>query len=229
MKNEQKYKRKDIKQENKKKKRKKRKSIFKRILTFILIILILIIGLFVYKTYENGFIMGTECNVNIKKNKLCPKFADIPCVIDATKGGAIDEVYSIYEYLTASHIGIIKTGSYYNIKETIDFMIERYPILKDNESLMSYYKSIRKNDLLQYMRDDKDLLNFLQIRLIDLIDDIYPLQRNINGDYQKKLITECKYFDGFDPYTGEIISEIRSNDGSDNESIVESEGENTSA
>lgn len=174
--------------------------------------------------YENGFIMGTECNVNMKKSKLCPKFVDIPCVIDATNGGAIDEVYSLFEYLISGHVGIIKTGSFYNIKETIDFMIDKYPILKDNQNLMSYYKSIRKNDLLQHMRDDKDLLLFLQVRLIDLIDDIYPLQRMINGDYQNKLIKECHYFDGFDPDTGEI----RSNKESENESTLESDSNENS-
>jgi len=103
-------------------------------------------------------------------------------------------------------------------------MINKYPILNQNPDLMAYYKSIRKNDLLQAMRDDTDLLNFLQIRLIDLINDIYPLQENINGEYKKKLISECKYFNGFNPYTGEITEDIsRSNNNSDNESSVESE------
>lgn len=169
--------------------------------------------------YDNGFIMGTACNVNIKKNKLCPKFIDIPCVIDATTGGAIDEVASFFDYLSAGHIGIIKTGSYYSIKETIDKMIEDYPILKDNSKLMSYYKSIRRNDLLNSIREDKGLLLLLQVRLIDLVNSIYPLQENINGNYRNQLIKECSYFDGFDPDTGEI----RSNNENSNESILESD------
>lgn len=167
--------------------------------------------------YENGFVMGSYCNVNIKKNKLCPKFIDIPCTIDVTDGGSIDEIASFFDYISMGNIGIIKTGSYYSIKDTIDVMCERYPILKDNKDLMSYYKSMRRKELLNSVREDKDLLNFLQIRFIDIIDDIYSMQRSINQDYQNNLIKNCKYFEGFDPETGEI----RSSEDANNEFIVE--------
>lgn len=171
--------------------------------------------------YDNGFVMGSSCNVFMKKSKICPKFMDIPCVIDVAQGGIIDEIESLFEYLTLGHVDIVKTGAYHSIKHTIDLMVERYPILKDNSDLMSYYKSIRRKDLVNSMRNDKDLTNFLQIRLIDLIDDIYPLQRKINNDYQISLINNCKYFDGYDPN----LEESRSKEENSNESIVKGEEE----
>ena len=144
--------------------------------------------------YEGKFIVGSECNVQIKKSKISPKFIDIPCFIDVRNGGKIDEVISFMNYLSSGDVGIIKTGSYYNIKDTIDYMIERYPLLKDNKDLMGYYKSIRRGDLVNYIRNDNNLKNFLQIRLIDFINDIYPLQKEINNDFRESLINSCSYF-----------------------------------
>lgn len=143
--------------------------------------------------YEDGFIVGTRCDVDVKKSKLSPKFVEIPCIVSAN-GGTVDEVGSFLEYIAKAHVGIIKTGSYYSIKETIDLMIERYPVLKDNAKLMNYYKSIRRADLYKMVREDEDMQKFLQIRLIDFIDEKYPLQRDINNAYQQELIKTCSYF-----------------------------------
>lgn len=144
--------------------------------------------------YEGSFIVGSECSVMMKKSKISPKFVNIPCYIDVRNGGKIDEALSFMNYLSSGDIGIIKTGSYYNIKDTIDLMIERYPVLKDNKDLMNYYKSIRKGDLIKYIKSDKDLKNFLQVRLIDFINDIYPLQKEINNNFRESLISDCSYF-----------------------------------
>lgn len=157
--------------------------------------------------YEDGFVVGTECTVNIKKSKISPKFIDIPCYIDTTRGGIIDEAISFVKYLAYGNIDIVKTGAYYSIKHTIDLMIEKYPILKDNPELMSYYKSIRKNDIYEAVRNDINLRNFLQVRLIDKINERFPLQEEINEEYKKKLMSECSYFNGVDTETGEIIED----------------------
>lgn len=172
--------------------------------------------------YEDGFVTGSECTVNVKKSKISPKFIDIPCVVNAN-GGVIDEVDSFFRYLAYGNVGIIKTGAYYSICDTIDLMIEKYPILKDNPDLMKYYKSIRKNDLYQMLKNDKDLQNFLQIRLIDFIDDKFPMQRDINGSYQKELMKECSYFNKLDIETGEILEDVNneSEDSQNGESIQE--------
>ncbi len=74
-------------------------------------------------------------------------------------------------------------------------MTEKYPILETKSEIQEFAnKNIRKNDFYKLCHDNKDLLNFLQIRLIDFVDELYPLQRDINDEYQKKLMSECKYF-----------------------------------
>lgn len=143
--------------------------------------------------YENGFLIGTESLVKLEKSKLSPKLVDIPCYMDVTNGGKIDEVTSFVKYLINK--GIVVTGSWYNIKDTVRIMTERYPILETKAELQEFRdKNIRKDDFYKLCHENKDLLNFLQIRLIDYIDDIYKMQRDVNGEYQKKLISECKYF-----------------------------------
>lgn len=144
--------------------------------------------------YDGSFIVGSECDVTIKKSKISPKFIHIPCYIDVRKGGKIDEAVSFMNYLATKDVDIISTGSYYSIKKTIDLMVEQYPVLKDDKNLMKYYKSIRKGELADSIRNDNDLKNFLQIRLIDFINEIYPLQREINNGYREELIKECSYF-----------------------------------
>lgn len=145
--------------------------------------------------YEKGFLVGTESKVKLEKSKLSPKFVDIPCYIDVTKGGRIDEIDSFVRYLTNPNVNIVQIGSWYNIKETVKIMTEKYPILETKSEIQEFAnKNIRKNDFYKLCHDNKDLLNFLQIRLIDFVDELYPLQRDINDEYQKKLMSECKYF-----------------------------------
>lgn len=146
--------------------------------------------------YEKGFLVGTESKVKLEKSKLSPKFVDIPCYIDVTKGGRIDEIDSFVRYLTNPNVNIVQIGSWYNIKETVKKMTERYPVLETKAELQEFTnKNIRKNDFYRLCHENKDLLNFLQVTLIDFIDDIYPMQRDVNDEYQKKLMSECKYFD----------------------------------
>lgn len=164
--------------------------------------------------FENGFLVGTQSLVRLEKSKLSPKLVDIPCYIDATIGGKIDEVDSFVRYLSASHVAIVKIGSWYNIKDTIDSMIQQYPVL-DKKEVTDLKANFRKNDFYQLIHDNDDLCKLLQIRLIDFIDGIYPMQRKVNDEYQKSLITSCGFFDGYDPYsvkeeqevTEEIVSE----------------------
>ena len=149
--------------------------------------------------YENNFISGTTCKVEMKKSKICPKFKDIPCRIDAHNGGQIDEVWSFFEYVSDPNVGIIKTGSWYSMSDTMDKVIETYPNILENQIIKNkieiYKKNMRKADMLNLLRTDSDLYLLLQIRLIDIIDEIYPLQREVNGDYQKELIKKCRFFD----------------------------------
>lgn len=144
--------------------------------------------------YENGFIVGTECDVMMKKSKISPKFIEIPCFINARDGGSVDEAASFMKYLQKGNVGLIKTGSWYNMNETMDKLIEKYPDIIDKEAVEKYKGNIRRLDLEKRIREDKQLQLLLQIALIDFIDDIYPLQRGINGEYQNKLINECELF-----------------------------------
>lgn len=156
-------------------------------------------------TYEKGFIVGTQSNIIMKKSKLSPKFTDIPCYIDITKGGIIDEAKSFGLYLV--NIGMIKTGSWYSISDTIDYLINTYPDL-DIPEVQAFKKNIRKDDLYRVMGEDQDLLKLLQIAFIDKIDTIYPAQREVNNDYQMKLIEECKYFHMKEKTAAERLGEM---------------------
>lgn len=141
---------------------------------------------------EDGFLVENKGSMKLEKSKLSPKILDIPCNIDITKGGIIDEVGSFVEYISHTNIGIIKTGSWYSIKDTIDYAVENYGI--DRSCLVKYDRNIRRNDLYDAIRDDKDLLNLLQVRLIDFINSKYTAQREVNGDYREELIKDCSYF-----------------------------------
>lgn len=143
--------------------------------------------------FEDGFLMGTESQIKLEKSKLSPKLMEIPCYIDATKGGRIDEVDSFVKYLIKGNVNIIKTGSWYSINDTINKMIEKYPQLGDAAGVDELRKNYRKNDMYAKIHEDTDLLKLLQVCLIDFIDGIYPMQRVVNDSYQKQLISECKY------------------------------------
>lgn len=144
--------------------------------------------------YEDGFIVGTESEVSMKKSKISPKFIDIPCFINARDGGEIDEAASFMKYLQKGNVGLIKTGSWYNMNETMDNLIERYKGRIDEEKVQSYKGNIRRLDLEKKIRDDKELQYLLQIALIDFIDDKFPPQREINNDYQLELINKSSIF-----------------------------------
>lgn len=162
--------------------------------------------------YENDFLVGTESQIKLEKSKLSPKFINIPCYIDAKSGGRIDEVESFIKYLTKSGVDIISTGSWYNINNCVDYMIEKYPMLKDNSEVLDLKGNIRKNDLINKIKGNKDLLNFLQIRLIDFINEIYPMQADVNLEYKNKIMSECKYFNANEVNLNESTKEVENID-----------------
>lgn len=144
--------------------------------------------------YEDGFIIGTECDVAMKKSKISPKFIEIPCFINARNGGEIDEAASFMKYLQKSNVGLIKTGSWYNMNETMDNLIEKYKGRIDEERVQAYKGNIRRLDLERKIREDEELQYLLQIALIDFIDDKFPPQREINNDYQLELMNKSSIF-----------------------------------
>lgn len=144
--------------------------------------------------YENGFMVGTESMIKLEKSKLSPKFVDIPCYIDARAGGRIDEVDSFVRYLVRGGIDIIKASSWYSVKDTIESMVEQYPVLKDKKDLLDLRKNVRKNDMYEEIHSNTDFYYLLQVRLIDFINNIYPQQRRVNGDFQNEIISKCRWF-----------------------------------
>jgi len=142
--------------------------------------------------YDRGFMIGTTSMVKLDKSKLSPKFVDIPCYIDATRGGRIDPVESFIRYISTENVGIVKAGAWYTIGDTIETLCEQYPAI--SEDIRPLVKSYRKNEFMDMAKADPDFVDLLQIRFIDVIDTIYPGQRLINGDYQKELMHGCKYF-----------------------------------
>lgn len=156
-------------------------------------------------SYEGGFLVSTQSNIDLKKSKLSPKFNDIPCFIDITKGGVIDEAKSFGLYLV--NIGMIKTGSWYSLSDTIDNLINIFPDL-DVPEVLAFKNNIRKDDLYQKMKDDPDLLKLLQVAFIEKIDSIYTSQRDVNNDYEMKLIEECKYFHMKDKSVADTLEDM---------------------
>lgn len=147
--------------------------------------------------YDGIFLVGSESKMELHKSKLSPKMINIPCYIDSTKGGKIDEVESFIRYLTDASVGFIIVGPWYvfgsYLKETI---IVKYPVLAKHENLTTLLgKKLRKSDMYNKISEDLDLFYFLQIALIEVLDDRYPEQRKINDAYQKELMSNCKYFE----------------------------------
>ena len=148
--------------------------------------------------YDKNFIIGTTSEMQLKKSKLSPKIIGIPCYIDVTNGGRIHEADSFVKYLI--NIGLFTTGSYYKFGEYFtDNMIQKYSFLKDHQLLIKILTSShRKAAIYDMISKDQDMRNLLQIALIDYIDAIYPAQREINDEFQKKLMRECSYFKDVD-------------------------------
>lgn len=172
--------------------------------------------------FEDGFLIGTESMVKLEKSKLSPKLTEIPCYIDATQGGKIDEVESFFRYCT-NKANIIKTGSWYSIADTIDYLTNRYYM---DESVEGLKNNIRKDDLRNRMKEEPDLLDLMQIRLIDFINDIYPLQKDINKEYKQTIIERCKYFKSADPKEPsleESSNDIESNEENSDELLEDDE------
>lgn len=145
------------------------------------------------EAYEEGFLIKAISTASLKKSKLSPKMVDIPCHIDVTKGGKIDEIDSFVSYLALTNVNIVRAGSWYNIADTIDSMTKRYPVL-EKSGLKDLKKNMRKNDFYALVQDNKNLQNFLQVALIDFINNIYSAQSNVNGEYKEELIKQCSYF-----------------------------------
>ena len=145
---------------------------------------------------KGTFLVGTESKLSLEKSKLSPKMMNIPCYIDVTKGGRINEAQSFVEYLTDKSIGLItsdawcKFGMYLKLN-----MFSNYPELGNKEELKTILeKSYRKDDVYKLVSENEDLFNFLQIALIDFLCDIYPAQKIVTDDFKAELISKCKYF-----------------------------------
>lgn len=152
--------------------------------------------------FEGTFLVGTQSTVKLEKSKLSPKMVEIPCYIDVTQGGRIDEVDSFVNYLINPSVNIINmTKGWYSFGDFIkNDMINKYSQLSNSSILSTFMnKKYRKSELYNLIHEDVDLLNLLQISLIDFIDNIYPAQRTVNGDYQKELIEKCSYFNEKSP------------------------------
>lgn len=147
---------------------------------------------------KRSFLVGTASSVTLKKSKLSPKFIEIPCYIDVTKGGKIDEIESFVRYISSDSIGIIKATSWWTLTDTIAELSKMYPSIESSINVAELTKSYRKNDFVDMLKENTDLLNLLQIRFIDIINGVYPGQEIINSEYREKLIKECKYFNNYD-------------------------------
>lgn len=144
--------------------------------------------------YDGDFIVGTSSAVHLEKSKLSPKMQNIPCYIDITKGGLIDEEKSFALYIAKS-VGFLNTDAWYSFSDSLKMLLaNKYPQLKDHaEFLEVIEKKFRKDDLPVMLKENKDLYLILRIALIDFLDNIYSAQRDVNSEYQQQLISQCAY------------------------------------
>jgi hypothetical protein len=159
---------------------------------------------------DNNFIFGTRSDITLKKSKLSPKFKDIPCFISARNGGKIDEARSFMEYLV--NIKFVKTGSWYSISDTIDKIVSCYPSIGSDPEIPNLKKNFRKDALYQYADDNPDFIKMMEVRFIDFINEIYPMQKDVDEEYKKQLMSECKYFRNEDPEKNSGSEESETNE-----------------
>lgn len=145
--------------------------------------------------YEGSFLVGTSSMMQLKKSKLSPKMIDIPCYIDVTRGGKIDEEKSFARYISSKSVGFLNTEAWYSFSDSLKLLLANaFPTLKDNKEFVAVMdKKFRKDELPNLLREDKDLYLILQIALIEFLDNIYPAQRDINSEYQEQLKSNCAY------------------------------------
>ena len=145
--------------------------------------------------YNGIFLMGTESRVKLVKSKLSPRMEEIPCYIDVTKGGKIDEVVSFVKYISDKSVGMIEVGSWYQFGGYLkNDMFVTYPQLQECDELNDIFsKNYRKADMYELISTNEDLYNLLQIALIDFLCGIYPAQKIITESYKTDLVSKCKY------------------------------------
>lgn len=167
------------------------------------------------ENWDGNFISSTISMAKLEKSKIAPKFTSIPVYMDSAKSGRIDEVESFLRYCYDPNIGFIKVAAWWNMKDTLEYFFDKYDSMKSNERLLEIYrKSFRQADLLDTIKSDKGLIDLLQVRLIDFIDDKYPGQSTITDGYKNKLINNCNYFDSY--RNNKVLEGIENSNG-DNE------------
>lgn len=139
------------------------------------------------------FTVGTYSYLKITKSKLGPKFDNIPCYVDVRQGGLIDKVRSFYMYLRDAGY-IQQGGGWLKLDQSIDYMTDTFKDKLDVDALTRLKGNKREKDLIDLIRGNEDLLNFLQVLLIEKISDIYPAHSLTTNAYRQKLIDNCNYF-----------------------------------
>lgn len=140
------------------------------------------------------YIVGTKSYVKITKNKVGPKFNQIPCYIDVRKLGVIDEVKSFMLYLTEGNY-IKQAGGWYQFTSPLEYMIENFGDYLDKDNLEKYIDhKYREKDIIDIPREDRDLYYLLQVFLIEKITDVYPANSLNTNTYRQSLINACGYF-----------------------------------
>lgn len=139
--------------------------------------------------FEEGFIAGTQSALNLGKNKLTPKFYNIPVIIDAREGGVIDEYSSFMSYINETLQMIPKGGAYYYLDKFFnDVVLVAYPEFK--WVCEPYMKSWHWSKFIDAARTDSNLHKLLQIILIDKVCSIYKHLAEITRSYKEELYKE---------------------------------------
>lgn len=141
-------------------------------------------------SYEDGIASRGESGVKVTKNKLGPTTLEYPISLDIRKGGVIDQVRSVLNYLYVYFIEKTGRGRYYFIPK----FYKEYP--KFHQYLSLNYPKFLGNflweDFISVVNDDRDaggiFFDFFLLKWADIISTSYTLQASVVAPYRQTLI-----------------------------------------
>lgn len=130
----------------------------------------------IYATLKHSYI-------DMEKSKISPQFSGLSLVIDITKGGIVDSVYSMFTYAVENLGYISQSKGWYNFKK----LVELNPEYAESLERFEPEKSRRINDILQLFRDNESLYYLLCLTFCKEISQVYSYQAEICAPYMETL------------------------------------------
>lgn len=142
-------------------------------------------------SYDEGiYAVSKTSYMTITKSKISPIMAKsgIPIVLDITKGGIIDRVNSVLNWV--STLGVIsQAGGWYYIND--DYYEAYHEYFEKVEILQ---KKFRWNALVDACQEDDHIIDIFTLIWTDLVMKKYSLQRSVCQQYHDDLVLKLKTY-----------------------------------